>query len=297
MPLKRQETQAPRSHTRCRHLEQQDRHQALQLGGEGEAREETKAFCLPFRMKVCGPPRGPWTLVKGLAHVTLQGYTQKKINYLSICILGNRIFLTEMQAQWSTGPVALQYSVSMHTPSDSQNYNTRRLKTTKTSHFCLTKPPKWGIPSNGPFCPNRCLKLLPLLQCVTQENLPASPWQRALHCEWKQKSPFKRHNIMCIRQATKERLWVTEVFSPFKSNTTSTETEMTQSSGWEDHQPLLSLQSWLLLPGSTETPSSQRKRWRRNSFNSQEQLSLNKFNREAHKNRLNITDCVGRHEE
>lgn len=87
-------------------------------------------------------------------------------------------------------------------------------------------------PSNGPFCPNRRFQLLPLLQslyqCTVQENVPASPWQRALHCEWKQKSPKDigcSPNIMYIRQATKEWSWVIRArFLPFKSNITSTET-------------------------------------------------------------------------
>lgn len=48
-------------------------------------------------------PEGLRTLVKGLEHVTLKGYIQKKINYLSvylsIYISGSTIFLIEKQTQ------------------------------------------------------------------------------------------------------------------------------------------------------------------------------------------------------
>lgn len=128
MPLKRQETWAPRSHTRCRHSEQQDRHQGLQLGSEGEARGETKTSVSPSRWKAMDVPEGLRTLVKGLEHVTLKGYIQKKINYLSvylsIYISGSTIFLIEKQTQWSTGPVALQQTQWACTP-----FLTDRIKT------------------------------------------------------------------------------------------------------------------------------------------------------------------------
>jgi len=107
------------------------------------------------------------------------------------------------------------------------------MMTNKTNYFCFTKSIEWMIPSNGPLCLNICFQLPLLFQslpmcCAMQENKPVTSWQRALYCEWKQKSPKNTgcsHYILYTRQTTKEwsqlvRAW----FLPLKSNITSTET-------------------------------------------------------------------------